>query len=249
MLREHLSQDHDQASRRARRIDRHVAWIDAEVLGARAGRVLDLGCGPGLYTERLAGLGHTCVGVDCSPASIEFARSEAEASGSTCEYVEGDLLEVDLGSGFQAALMLFGEFSTFPRADAERVLARAAGALAPGGALVLELHPLEAVREIGSRPPSWRVAETSVFSDAPHLQLVDHAWDPELARAAQRFTVVDAATGHAQELHGSFQGYTSAELEARLGEAGFVGLSRHPGMGEPAEASPGLEVWVARTPR
>ena len=72
MLREHLTQDHDMASRRAELIDRHVAWIHQELLGGQPSRVLDLGCGPGLYSSRLARLGHTCTGVDYSPASIAY---------------------------------------------------------------------------------------------------------------------------------------------------------------------------------
>jgi predicted TPR repeat methyltransferase len=44
------------------------------VLQSEPQRILDLGCGPGLYTQRLASLGHTCVGIDISPASIAYAR-------------------------------------------------------------------------------------------------------------------------------------------------------------------------------
>ncbi|HEY5640757.1 MAG TPA: SAM-dependent methyltransferase, partial [Dehalococcoidia bacterium] len=57
MLKEHFSQEHDAASRRTETIDAHVAWIHDELLAARPSRVLDLGCGPGLYMERLARLG------------------------------------------------------------------------------------------------------------------------------------------------------------------------------------------------
>ena len=64
MLAEHLSQSHDAASRRFDRIDRHVAWIHRELLEGVPTRVLDLGCGPGLYTSRLARLEHECVGID-----------------------------------------------------------------------------------------------------------------------------------------------------------------------------------------
>ena len=74
MLREHLSQAHDAASRRAIIIDEHVDWIQREVLLNRSSRVLDLGCGPGLYSSRLAQRGHTCMGIDFGPASIEYAR-------------------------------------------------------------------------------------------------------------------------------------------------------------------------------
>jgi 2-polyprenyl-3-methyl-5-hydroxy-6-metoxy-1,4-benzoquinol methylase len=68
MLYEHLSQKHGAASRRFDIIDKHVNWIHNQVLKGNPTRVLDLGCGPGLYTNRLARLGHSCVGIDFSPA-------------------------------------------------------------------------------------------------------------------------------------------------------------------------------------
>ncbi len=51
MLAEHLTQSHDAASRRFDKIDSHVACINRELLKGTSTRVLDLGCGPGLYTS------------------------------------------------------------------------------------------------------------------------------------------------------------------------------------------------------
>ena len=77
MLREHLSQDHNAASRRFEIIDKHVEWIHREVLSEKQSAILDLGCGPGLYMLRLEKLGHQCVGIDYSPASISYAKELA----------------------------------------------------------------------------------------------------------------------------------------------------------------------------
>jgi SAM-dependent methyltransferase len=130
MLREHLLQEHDRASRRFETIDKHVSWIHEHELGAIAGRVLDLCCGPGFYTARLAGLGHTCVGIDFSPASISYARSESEREALPCEYRLEDLSVADLGSGFELVLLSFGELNTFPPSHAEAILVKARRALA-----------------------------------------------------------------------------------------------------------------------
>src|SRR3954449_4200661 len=74
MLAEHLSQAHDAASRRAATIDRQVAWIDETIRHGRPAAILDLGCGPGLYSGRLAARGHTCVGIDYSPRPSRMPR-------------------------------------------------------------------------------------------------------------------------------------------------------------------------------
>ena len=62
MLKYHLSQDHDAASRRLNIIDKHVKFIDTITAGPT--RMLDLGCGPGFYTSRLTSLGYRCRGID-----------------------------------------------------------------------------------------------------------------------------------------------------------------------------------------
>ena len=80
MLAEHLSQEHDLASRRSETIDQHVEWIFSSVLGSRPARLLDLACGPGLYAYRLARQGCEYVGIDFSPASIRHARKFASSS-------------------------------------------------------------------------------------------------------------------------------------------------------------------------
>lgn len=44
-------------------------------------RILDLGCGPGLYTSRLARLGHCCVGIDFSEYAGLYERGIPAALG------------------------------------------------------------------------------------------------------------------------------------------------------------------------
>ena len=56
LLRYHIDGSTDVASRNADSIDKTVRWIGTKL--AKGSKVLDLGCGPGLYTHRLARLGH-----------------------------------------------------------------------------------------------------------------------------------------------------------------------------------------------
>lgn len=52
MLENHLSQDHDWASRKLAVIEQQVAWVASQLPASV--RILDLGCGPGFYTRLLA---------------------------------------------------------------------------------------------------------------------------------------------------------------------------------------------------
>jgi len=254
MLHEHLSQAHDAASRRSATIDRQVAWIHAELLGGAATRVLDLGCGPGLYTERLAALGHRCLGVDVSPASIAFARARAAfpraraaTAGDAQRYLEGDVRTAELGAGHGLAMMLFGEFNTLPRADAAALLRGVHAALADDGVLLLEPHTDEAVRAIGREPAGWSTAESGLFSDAPHLLLTESSWDDDEGAATVRYLVVDAATARVTRHAQTFAAYDEAAYRKALARAGFATVAFRPSLtGDAAGAQPGLLGIVAR---
>lgn len=116
MLSEHMSQEHDAASRRFEIIDSSpVRWIHDQVLKRKPTRILDLGCGPGLYTHRLASLGHQCVGIDFSPASITYARKQADEAGFDCEYIYQDIRMADYGDEYGLVMSIFGEFNVFQR--------------------------------------------------------------------------------------------------------------------------------------
>ncbi len=247
MLAEHFSQRHDAASRRFDKIDGHVAWIHRELLAGEPTRVLDLGCGPGLYTSRLAGLGHECVGVDISPASIAYASAQADERGLRCSYVLEDVRTADYGVGYGLVMLIFGEFNVFRRRDAKAILEKAHAALSPGGVLLLEPHTFDAVREMGEGGAHWYSADRGVFSDEPYLCLRESFWHPEHAAATERYYVVDAATGGVTRYASSMQAYTDAEYRGLLAECGFGEIRFRAAMvGGGDEGESGLMVVVAR---
>lgn len=221
MLNEHLSQEHDAASRRFEIIDRHVRWIHDRVLERKPARILDLGCGPGLYASRLARLGHRCVGIDFSPASIAYAKERAAEEDLECTYVQEDVRTADYGGDYDLVMLIFGEFNVFHPEEARNILQKAYRALVPGGSLLLEPHTFELVIEMGKRPSSWYSAEKGLFSDEPHLYLQENFWDEEEKVAIERYYVVDATTGVVRRHSASTQAYTDEEYRTMLVESGF----------------------------
>lgn len=236
MLREHLSQRHDRASRRSQRIDQQVRWLHDELLGSKPSRVLDLACGPGLYTERLAALGHTCLGIDFSPASIAHAVAELEGRSLDCRYVEGDIRSEDYGDGHDLCIFVHGEFNSLRPEQASEVLRRAHASLAARGRIVVEVHTQDAVRRMAEAPPRWYTADAGLFSDRPHLVLVESCWDESQTAATERFFVVDLATAAVERLATTTVAYRDGEYRALFAGAGFCDVSFLPGLGDDAGA-------------
>ncbi len=233
MLLEHLSQAHDAASRRFERIERHVAWIQRVLLKGQSARILDLGCGPGFYSNRLARLGNQCVGIDFSPASVEYARELAGADQLDCTFIEGDIRKVAYGGDYDLAMLIYGEFNVFKPAEAESILHKAWAALKPGGILLLEPSTYACIQELGQRPPEWYSADGGLFSERPHLCLMENFWDEECNVTTERYWIVDAETGSVTRHASSSQAYSDAQFQALLERCGFEGVTFYPSlMGE-----------------
>jgi SAM-dependent methyltransferase len=237
MLAEHLSQDHDLTSRRLETIDQHVEWIHEAVLNRQPARIVDLACGPGLYTARLAGLGHDCVGIDYSPAAIDYAKTLAEAEGLACEYHHADIRTADYGRGVALVMLVFGQFNVFRPADARAILAKAFDALAPGGTLLLEPQTFAQVEAGGQAGATWHSHERGLFSDQPHVWLQENFWDASTNASTERFLIIDTATAQITRYAQSNQAYTDEQYAALLTEAGFVDIRLHPSLSGQADES------------
>jgi len=239
MLDEHLSQAHDAASRRFEIIDQHVEWIHQQLLQGKTTRILDLGCGPGLYTKRLARMGHDCVGIDFSPASIAYARAQAEEAGLACTYVQDDMRTADYGDGYGLVMLLYGELNVFRPEEARAILEKAHRALAIDSVLLLEPHTFDIVVEVGQQPASWYAAEKGLFSEKPHLCLQESFWDAVAKVAIQRYYMIDAATGEVARHSSSTQAYTDEAYRALLTACGFEEVMLYPSLGGGAASAAG----------
>jgi trans-aconitate methyltransferase len=102
-----------------------------ELLGpARGERILDLGCGDGVLTEKIAAAGATVLAVDAAPDMIAAAR----ARGLDARVLDGQLL--DFAAEFDA---VFSNAALHWMRDIDTVLRRIYRALKPGGRLVAEM--------------------------------------------------------------------------------------------------------------
>jgi ubiquinone/menaquinone biosynthesis C-methylase UbiE len=112
-----------------------------ELLAPEPGqRVLDIGCGFGDTTERLAQLvapGGTAIGVDAAPRFIEHARAAAARHGvSNAGFVVADIQTMEPDEPFDLA---FSRFGTMFFANPVAAMRNVNRALAPGGRIAMSV--------------------------------------------------------------------------------------------------------------
>ena len=103
--------------------------------GARSGRVLDLGCGPGTLAAHLSARGYQVLGLDRSPAMLRLARLVAPAA----RFVVADIARARL-PGADVVVSTFDSLNYLHRArDLQRLFGRVARALPPGGVFLFDV--------------------------------------------------------------------------------------------------------------
>ncbi|MES0151781.1 class I SAM-dependent methyltransferase [Mesorhizobium sp. M0012] len=99
--------------------------------------VLELGCGYGRITNRLAEKGARVTGLDISPILLSKAEADAVERGVNVEYVLGDMRSLPWQDRFDAAFLWYTTFGYFDDEDNEKVLREAAFSLGKGGRLLI----------------------------------------------------------------------------------------------------------------
>jgi len=108
--------------------ERLVSWLPA-----RAGDLLDLGCGTGSLSLLAAEQGHRVTGVDSSPAMVDLAR--AKLAGRDAAFLVGDATAPPVGEQRFDVVLVRHLLWALP--DPGRVLRHWRELVRPGGRLVL----------------------------------------------------------------------------------------------------------------
>jgi SAM-dependent methyltransferase len=139
LLRFHLDPIAEPASRAHAFIDRSVEWL-IPTLGLEPGsRLLDLGCGPGLYANRIAASGIQVLGIDVSSRSLEFAREVARRRALRASFRRGNYLSSELGTDHDAAILIYEDYCALSPDQRATLLSRVHAALRPDGRFVFDV--------------------------------------------------------------------------------------------------------------
>ena len=151
LLKSHFDDTTEAASRPFGMIVATVDRLVRDGVVSPGTRVLDLGCGPGRYSELLASVGCHVTGVDLSPRSIAHARERAAQRGLDVDYRVADFRTLEEVAAYDVVLQVYGELATFSDAVRDDVLARVRRALVPHGWLVFDVSTPSLRARVGAQ--------------------------------------------------------------------------------------------------
>jgi SAM-dependent methyltransferase len=144
MLAFHLDENIDVSSRNTEFIDRSVEWIANEFQIGAGFKIADFGCGPGLYTARLAKRKASMTGIDFSVRSIEYAKNVAAREKLNINYVNQNYLEFETEERFDLILMIMCDFCALSPAQRKGLLSKFNRILQPAGSVLLDVYSISA---------------------------------------------------------------------------------------------------------
>ena len=107
-------------------------------------KIADFGCGPGLYSSRLARRNAKVTGIVFSKNSIEYAKKYAEKEKLNINYVNEDYLEFDTDERFDLIVMIMCDYCALSLVQREKVLRKFHTLLKPEGRVLLDVYSIVA---------------------------------------------------------------------------------------------------------
>jgi len=142
MLEYHLNESIDVSSRNKSFIECSVAWIVSRFGVDESTEIADFGCGPGLYTTRLAERGAIVTGIDFSENSLRYAKQVAAQKGLKINYVLKNYLDFDTTKRFDLITMIMCDFCALSPDQRKIMLSKFYSLLKPEGSVLLDVYSL-----------------------------------------------------------------------------------------------------------
>ncbi|MGY8669125.1 class I SAM-dependent methyltransferase [Bradyrhizobium sp. UFLA05-109] len=217
--------------------DRQVRAIWELLSLTKGSSVLELGCGYGRITNRLAEKGARVAGLDISPILLKKAELDAAERGVDAEYVLGDMRSLPWRDRFDAVFLWYTTFGYFDDADNERVLCEAASSLRKGGRLLIDhINRYALVRRESPMCYVWQRDDDLRIDIMNHDVLTDR-------RNCERIIV---RNGCVRRTHLSFRQYGFSEYVRMLRSAGFETVEAYGQEGEAVTSDSRRLVVLAR---
>ena len=170
MLEAHLNPEFEGATRNHKFVDQSVDWIAKIAPPDQYPKLLDLGCGPGLYAQRFYQKGYNVTGIDFSRRSLEYAGNFAKKNEYAICYQYQDYLSISYQSEFDLITLIYCDFCVLSDSDRRILLDKIFNALKSNGKFIVDVTTPNSYKE-REETKNWTYNEGDFWSDKPHLCL------------------------------------------------------------------------------
>ena len=219
MLAFHLNGEIDVSSRRTSFIDSSVRWLKEHFDLSEDSRVIDFGCGPGLYTYRLSRLGPEVVGIDFSPRSIEYARESAKRGNLDVTYIQADYLDYRPEGRFDLITMIMCDFCALSPDQRLAMLTRFEQLLSDHGCVVLDVYSLSAFANKQEGLVCEKNQLNGFWSRNPYFGFVASFKYEDEKVSLDKYTIVEE--DRQREIYNWLQHFSPESLEQEVHSAGL----------------------------
>jgi len=218
MLSFHLNEKIDVSSRNSAFIDRSVEWI-ASRFNIEGKKIIDFGCGPGLYATRLAKKQACVTGIDFSKRTIQYAQKLATGEGLPIRYINQNYLDYETEERFHLILMIMCDFCALSPTERKKMLKKFHRILEAEGSVLLDVYSLAAFEER---------KEVAMYE----VNLLNGFWSPEKYYGFQntfryekekvvldKYTIIEAK--RTRTVYNWLQYFSPEALEREFARCGF----------------------------
>ncbi|MDH4240062.1 MAG: class I SAM-dependent methyltransferase [Phycisphaerae bacterium] len=220
MLKFHLKEDIDVSSRKAAFIERSVEWIASAFKIVAGTKIADFGCGPGLYTTRLARMQADVTGIDFSKRSIEYAREVATKEGLSIRYVNQNYLEYETNERFDLVLMIMCDYCALSPAQRKVMLGKFHAFLKDGGKGLLDVYSLNAFEQREEKALYEANLLDGFWSADKYYGFANTFKYEKEKLVVDKYTIIE--TGRRRTIYNWFQHLSPETLEREFAASGFV---------------------------
>lgn len=219
MLSYHLDDAIDLSSRNARFINRSVEWIASRFSIGKNTKIIDFGCGPGLYTTRLAKRQANVTGIDFSRRSIEYAQEVAASEQLNINYVTQNYLEFETENRFDLVLMIMCDFCALSPIQRRVILGKFHKILKLGGSVLLDVCSLEAFDQREEAATYAANLLNGFWSPNKYYGFLNTFKYDEEKVVLDKYTIVES--DRTRTVYNWLQYFAPEELEREFVEGGF----------------------------
>ena len=219
MLAYHLNGEIDLSSRRTSSIDDAVRWMKNHFELSGSSKIIDFGCGPGLYTSRFARLGTEVYGIDFSSRSIQYAKAHAKRENLGVTYVEADYLNYQTEGAFDLVTMIMCDLCALSPTQRAAMLAKFNGLLSDQGRIVLDVYSMAAFADKQEGLVCEKNQLNGFWSADPYYGLVaSFKFEDEMV-SLDKYTIVER--NRIREIYNWLQYFSPDLLEREAQAAGL----------------------------